>query len=262
MAALMTETAIRLTIGGAVLLLMLLLERRSPVVAVPVGRIGVQAANLALGLLSGLTLRLMAPLIGVAAALVVAEQGFGLMPLAGAAPWLAAVVGFLALDLAIYAQHRAMHTFPWLWRLHRVHHTETHLDATSALRFHPFEIAFSAGWRALVIALVGIPAVAVLVFEIAVNALALFNHANLRLPPGVDRLTRRLVVTPAMHRVHHSLDPDEQRSNFCFTVPWWDWIFASYTPVAREGVDTARVGVSGINLPAPYLWAYLTNPFR
>jgi sterol desaturase/sphingolipid hydroxylase (fatty acid hydroxylase superfamily) len=258
----MNETVLRLAIFVALLLAMVALERRWPMVVPPAARGRVQVANLALAAVSAIVLRLLAPVVGFAAALHAPKHGWGLANLAEIPLWGAAVLGFIALDLAIYAQHRAMHTFDWLWRLHRVHHMETHLDATTALRFHPLEIALSALWRTVVILLLGIPAIAVLMFEIAVNALALFNHANLKLPPRLDHAIRKALVTPAMHRVHHSREPDEQRRNFSFTVPWWDWIFGSYLERSRVATEPQPVGVKDARLSPPLLWAFLVNPFK
>jgi sterol desaturase/sphingolipid hydroxylase (fatty acid hydroxylase superfamily) len=258
----MNDEAIRLIVGAAVLLAMLVLERRWPVVPAPARRVAVQAANLGLAVLCAIALRFALPFVGVAAAFEASDRGWGLMNLAGFSPWLAGLIGLIALDLAIYAQHRAMHTIPFLWRLHRVHHTETHLDATTALRFHPLEILLSAVWRTAIILAMGIPAWAVFAFEMAVNATALFNHANLRLPTALDRAVRSVLVTPDMHRVHHSLDPAEQRRNFSFTVPWWDWIFGSYLGQSVHHATDLPVGVQGPPLPKPLLWSFVVNPFR
>ncbi len=158
--------------------------------AVPPDRARIGIANVALGAMGAVGVRLLLPWAGVAAAVTADTKGIGLAYLFDWPLWLAAVVGFLGLDLAIYAQHRASHAVPLLWRLHRVHHTETHLDFTSALRFHPVEIVLSAGWRWLVILALGAPAVAVLVFETVLNGTALFNHSNLQLPAWLDRASQ------------------------------------------------------------------------
>ncbi|MEZ5513576.1 MAG: sterol desaturase family protein [Steroidobacteraceae bacterium] len=229
--------------------------------AVPPGRARIGIANVALGAVGAVGVRLLLPWAGVAAALTAESRGIGLAQVFDWPLWLAAVVGFLGLDLAIYAQHRASHAVPLLWRLHRVHHTETHLDFTSALRFHPVEIVLSACWRWLVIVALGAPAVAVLVFETVLNGTALFNHSNLQLPARFDCALRLGVVTPAMHRVHHSILHAEQQHNFGFNLPWWDWLFGSYLKQSAQGCDVPRIGVGGHPLSSrrPFL-AMLRDP--
>ncbi len=252
---------LRISISVGVLVLCLLLERALPQVVPPPRRIASALANIALGLTSALTARLLAPWAGVSAALLAAEHASGVihwMQLSGVP---AAILGFLLLDLAIYWQHRLLHTVPGLWRLHRVHHLETHLDATTALRFHPLEIAGSAVWRSLVIIAMGIPVAGVLIFEITVNATALFNHANLRLPPTLDRALRVVLVTPDLHRVHHSLRAEEQRSNYCFNMPWWDWLFGTYRHASIDTMPNA-VGVRGREPPSSSLPQMLCDPLR
>ncbi|MDZ7736662.1 MAG: sterol desaturase family protein [Gammaproteobacteria bacterium] len=157
--------------------------------------------------------------------------------------WLAVVVSFLALDLLIYGQHIAFHKIPWLWRLHRVHHTDTAIDATTGVRFHPIEIVLSMLLKMLGVALLGAPVLAVILFEVVLNATSLFNHANINLPLDIDRWLRRVVVTPDMHRVHHSVVRRETDSNFGFNLPWWDRLFGTYRAQPQAGHLQMRIGL-------------------
>jgi sterol desaturase/sphingolipid hydroxylase (fatty acid hydroxylase superfamily) len=258
----MEEPLLRIGVFALTLAALWAAEARYALLPAPAGRVRQGVVNLALGVLGAALVRLTPMLASVAVAEYAHVQGLGLFVLASLPAVLAIPLGIVALDLAIYCQHRLMHALPLLWRLHRMHHLETHLDATAGVRFHPVEILLSAVWRALVILAFGIPAVAVLAFEILVSVTSLFNHANLKIAPRAEAWVRRLLVTPAMHRVHHSIDPAEQRSNFCFTVPWWDWLFRSYRASAREVSDRARVGVAGSNTPAHSLTALLVDLVR
>jgi sterol desaturase/sphingolipid hydroxylase (fatty acid hydroxylase superfamily) len=149
----------------------------------------------------------------------------------------------LLLDLAIYLQHVMFHAIPGLWRLHRMHHADLDFDTTTGLRFHPLEILISMGIKLAVVAALGPPAVAVLLFEVILNATALFNHANIDLPRPVDRWLRWIVVTPDMHRVHHSVDPRETNSNYGFNLPWWDRLLGTYIPQPAKGHEGMEIGI-------------------
>jgi sterol desaturase/sphingolipid hydroxylase (fatty acid hydroxylase superfamily) len=153
----------------------------------------------------------------------------------------------VALDFAIYLQHVMFHAVPALWRLHRVHHADPDFDVTTGARFHPIEIVLSMLIKLAVIAVLGAPAAAVLVFEVLLNATAMFNHANLKLPEAVDRVLRRLLVTPDMHRVHHSMEVAEANSNFGFNLPWWDRLFGTYRAQARLPQERMAIGVEGLS---------------
>lgn len=192
-------------------------------------------SNLGLSVLNTLAVRaltLVLPFLPIAIATQV--EGEGLFALAGLGGMGAALAGFLLLDLAVYMQHVVFHQVPWFWRLHRVHHADTQFDVTTAIRFHPLEIIVSLAWKAAVIIVFGIPAMAVLAFEIVLNASAMFSHANFSLPARVDRLLRSVVVTPDMHRVHHSTIPREINSNFGFNLSAWDRLFGTFM-VAPSG---------------------------
>jgi sterol desaturase/sphingolipid hydroxylase (fatty acid hydroxylase superfamily) len=178
--------------------------------------------------------RLLAPAGLAAVALWGQGQGIGLLHLMQAPLWLAVPVAILVLDLAVWAQHRASHAVPLLWRLHRVHHADPDVDALTALRFHPVEIALSLAWKAAVVLALGAPALAVLAFEAMLNASALFNHANARLPAPVERIARLFIITPDLHRVHHSPDRVETDSNFGFLLSVWDRLFGAFRPVRAD----------------------------
>ncbi len=217
--------------------------------------------NLALVIIDTLLLRLVLPLLAFDLALQMQRNGVGLLnslpPLAGV------VIGMLALDMMIYWQHRLMHVVPWLWRLHRMHHADTEFDVTTAVRFHPFEIVLSMVIKLGAIAALGVPAVAVLLFEVILNAASLFNHTNLRLSPGVERVLRWFIVTPDMHRIHHSVHVAETNSNFSFSLSIWDRLFGSYCAAPREAHDTMLVGLHEFrNEKDQSLLALLLNPFR
>ncbi len=237
----MDPANIRLPIFLAVLGLMLSLELFWPRRHTPPERRLRWTSNFGIQLLNTLLLRLLFPGTAIGIAAFYSEQGIGLLQ--GQDPRWTIPLSLLVLDLAIYLQHVASHRWSWLWRLHRMHHSDTHLDASSALRFHPAEIMLSMLWKALVLALLGAPVIAVLIFEILLNACAIFNHANVRLPPGLDRVLRRLIVTPDMHRVHHSILPEETNSNYGFNLPWWDRLFGTYRDQPRRGHECMTIGL-------------------
>jgi len=156
---------------------------------------------------------------------------------------LAVVVCVILLDLVIYLQHVLFHAVPALWRVHRMHHADLAFDVTTGVRFHPVEILLSMLIKLAVVAALGAPALAVLIFEVLLNATSMFNHGNVRLAERVDRILRFIVVTPDMHRVHHSADAPETNSNFGFNLPWWDRMFGTYRPQPQAGHDAIRIGI-------------------
>lgn len=206
--------------------------------------------NLSIVVLDVLLLRLLIPLGATGTAVWADIHGYGLFHRTG---WpLAAEAGlaFLALDLVIYWQHRLFHLIPWGWRLHRMHHSDLEFDATTGVRFHPGEILLSMLIKMGAVVALGAPAVAVVVFEIALNATSLFNHSNLRLPALADRALRALIVTPDMHRVHHSVHRHEHDSNYGFNLSWWDRLFGSYTAQPADGHTTMQIGLARFRGPA------------
>jgi sterol desaturase/sphingolipid hydroxylase (fatty acid hydroxylase superfamily) len=219
--------------------------------------------NLALTVLNTVLLRAILPVAAIGVADFAAAHGRGLLNLVPVPyPW-AIVLSVLVLDLAIYLQHLVFHAVPLFWRLHRVHHADLDIDVTTGARFHPVEIILSMLIKFAVILALGPPALAVLLFEILLNATSMFNHANVRLPAGIDRLLRLLVVTPDMHRVHHSVEPRETNSNFGFNLPWWDRLFGTYRAQPEAGHTAMTIGIEQFRSPRE-LWLdrMLLQPFR
>ncbi|MGE5501256.1 MAG: sterol desaturase family protein [Ignavibacteriales bacterium] len=200
-------------------------------------------ANLSLVILNTAAVRVIFPLGAAGVALWASAHGFGLFNLVPTPGALALVVSLLTLDLAIYAQHVAFHRVPLLWRLHRVHHADLDVDVTTGVRFHPLEILLSMAIKVALVVLLGAPALAVVVFEIVLNATSMFNHANVGIPEPVERALRRIVVTPDMHRIHHSIRREETDSNFGFNLSWWDRLFRTYRPQPRDGQQGATLGL-------------------
>jgi sterol desaturase/sphingolipid hydroxylase (fatty acid hydroxylase superfamily) len=243
------EPTIRLGVFLGVLLTLLALERLLPWDhARPLG-LRRWPGNIGLAFAGALLVRAVVPAAAVGTAVWAEARGLGLVPALGIPAWLAIPLSVLLLDLLIYWQHRVTHAVPLLWRLHRVHHADPELDATSALRFHPVEILASMGLKMAAVVALGAPPVAVLAFEILLNATAMFNHAAIRLPKRLEAALRLVLVTPDMHRTHHSEVRAETDSCYGFCLPWWDRIFGSYraAPAAGEGVV---IGVEGWRAPA------------
>lgn len=222
-------------------------------------------ANLSITVLDSLALRALAlalPFLAVGAALDAGQMGWGLFNLTGWPVWIEVVLAILILDFAIWAQHLVTHKVPLFWRFHRVHHADRDFDVTTALRFHPVEILASMLLKIGLVYLLGPAAVAVVLFEIILNGTALFNHSNLRLPLGLDRVVRLVLVTPDMHRVHHSVHRAEHDSNYGFALSIWDRIFGTYIPQPMAGHDAMEVGLQWQDdRPAKLGWA-LGLPFR
>lgn len=240
------EALLRLSIFVGVFALLALAESLWPRRDLVFGRVR-WLANVGLSALNTALLRLsffVVPGLTVLAAHYVEGLSWGLLPAAGVTGIAAAVFGFVVLDLAIYGQHIAFHHVPAFWRLHRVHHADPDFDVSTAIRFHPVEILLSQLWKIAVVIVVGVPAVAVLAFEIALNATSMFSHANLRLPRAVDAALRLLVVTPDMHRVHHSIEVAEANSNFGFNLSLWDRVFGTYLARAKGEQVSMPIGLS------------------
>jgi sterol desaturase/sphingolipid hydroxylase (fatty acid hydroxylase superfamily) len=208
-------------------------------------------------------LRLLLPGAAIAAALFAERQGIGLLPMIGLDGAFGGVVGFLLLDLALFWQHVLSHRIPMLWRVHAMHHADRDLDVTSGLRFHPIEVVLSMLFKVAVIMALGVPAVAVFVFEIVLNAAAQFNHANISIPEPIERWVRLLIVTPDMHRTHHSIDRRETDTNFGFFLSVWDRLFGVYTAEPAAGRAGLVLGLEEHQHhgPSRILWSLLL-PFR
>ncbi len=254
--------AIRLGVFAGLLLLMAVLEARAPRRPRLLPRRARWPGNLGIVAINTAALRLLIPLGAVGLAAIGERRGWGLLNHLPLAPWLRALAAFMLLDLAIYLQHVMFHAVPALWRLHRMHHADLDFDVTTGARFHPGEILLSMGIKLGVVAALGAPAAAVLVFEVALNGTAMFNHANLRLPLGLDRALRWIVVTPDMHRVHHSVVVAETNSNFGFNLPWWDRLLGTYRAQPAAGHLGMTIGIDRFRDPgASRLDRMLLQPF-
>jgi len=238
------EAIIRLGVFAFVFVTMLLWELLAPRRALSVSRAMRWTSNLGLLVLNTIVLRLMFPAAAVGIAYSVGQQGWGLFNLVDLPFWFEVLVAVLLLDLAIYLQHRLMHQVPVLWRLHRVHHADLDFDLTTGSRFHTIEIIVSMLIKWLVILLLGPALVAVLVFEVLLNGMAIFNHANVSLPRAIDRMVRYLLVTPDMHRVHHSTLVRETNSNYGFNLSIWDRIFKTYIDQPEKGHQAMTIGLA------------------
>ncbi len=220
-------------------------------------------ANLSMVLLSSIVLRIVFPAAAVGAALWAQDRGIGLFNVLALPPAIAGMLAFILLDFAVWLEHVASHKIPLLWRIHRMHHADNGFDVTTGLRFHPLEILLSMVWKAGIVVALGAPVLWVLIFEIVLNGTSMFNHSNVRLPLGLDRVLRRFLVTPDMHRVHHSSIPDETDSNYGFNFPFWDRLFGTYVPQPRRGHEAMEIGLSEYRggLTAQLGWM-LALPFR
>lgn len=239
------EAALRLGSFLAVFVIMLVWENRAPKRRLSIARLQRWFHNISLMLLNSLVLRLLFPAAAIGIAYSASKAGWGLFNLLELPYWFEVLVAVLLLDLAIYLQHLLMHRLPLLWRLHRVHHADLDIDMTTGARFHTLEILLSMLIKGLVIFLLGPALLAVMIFEILLSSMALFNHANLRLPVAVDRGLRRLIVTPDMHRVHHSILRRETDSNFGFNLSLWDRLFKTYVDQPEKGHDEMTIGIPG-----------------
>jgi sterol desaturase/sphingolipid hydroxylase (fatty acid hydroxylase superfamily) len=242
-ALLNSEPAIRLAFFAGVLGAMSVWEIVAPRRALIANKPLRWASNLGLVFVSSFVLRLVAPIGAVGVALAAEKSGLGLFQAVLAPTGLEIACSVLLLDFAIYLQHVMFHAVPLLWRLHMVHHADRDIDVTTGLRFHTLEILLSLGIKAGIILLLGAPAVSVLIFEVLLNATSMFNHSNIRMPLGIDRVLRWLVVTPDMHRVHHSHYANETNSNFGFNLPWWDRVFGTYRAQPVDGHLNMTLGL-------------------
>ncbi len=239
------EPAIRLSFFLGIFAIVALWELAAPRRALIVSKALRWSSNLGLVVLNTVLLRLMFPLAAVGVAAFGTANGWGLLNHFQVPFWLAVPVAVIAMDFVIWLQHVMVHAVPALWRLHQVHHADLDYDLTTGARFHPIEIALSMLIKFATIVVLGPPVLAVVIFEVLLNATAMFNHGNIRLPAALDRVLRWFVVTPDMHRVHHSVEDDETNSNFGFNLPWWDRLFGTYRAQPRAGHDAIVIGIHG-----------------
>ncbi len=243
------EPVIRIGVFIGVLALMALWELLAPRRALTVAKSVRWTNNLALVALNTIALRVAFPVAATGLALHATDQGWGLLQQVTLPETLRVVAGVVVLDLAIYFQHVLFHAVPTLWRLHRVHHADLDFDVTTGARFHPIEIFLSMAIKFAVILALGPPALAVLIFEVVLNAASMFNHSNVRIPSAIERVIRSFIVTPDMHRVHHSVLPNETNSNFGFNLSVWDRLFGTYCAQPAKGHTEMTIGLKGFRDP-------------
>lgn len=234
----------RLSVFIVVLITMIALELIVPRRQLLHSRLQRWSANLGLSVLSMLLMRFTIASTAILAATYATSHNWGLLSIINLPMWLNFALSIVLLDLAIYGQHRASHRWAWLWRLHKVHHTDLDLDVTSAIRFHPIEILLSMCYKGLCILIIGVNPIAVIVFEVILSSCALFNHSNIKLPLAVDKVLRLVLVTPDMHRVHHSVIQTETDSNYGFSISIWDRLFGSYVDQPKLGHNKMTIGLS------------------
>jgi len=257
------ELLIRLAAFAGIFAVMAAWEILAPRRDQKLGRRTRWSGNIGIVILDAVLVRLVFPITAVGLALVAEARGWGLFYVLDLPTWVSVPLAVMALDLAIYLQHVLFHAVPTLWRLHRMHHADLELDVTTGTRFHPIEIILSMGIKLGAVAAMGVPAVAVLAFEVLLNATSIFNHSNVRIPAWVDRGLRWIVVTPDMHRVHHSILAPETNSNFGFNLPWWDRLFGTYRERPEAGHEAMTIGIEQFREPAEQrLDRMLTQPFR
>ena len=257
------EPAIRLTAFGGVLLAMLTLQHLFPRKQRVASALARWRTNGLLVVIDSIAVRLLGPFIAVVVAAWAGRHSIGLFALTPLPIWLEIILAIILLDMAIYAQHVASHKIPMLWRFHQVHHADRDIDATTGVRFHPVEIIISMLYKAALMVLIGPAVVAVIMFEVLLNGSAIFNHANVLLPKGLDRVLRRVIVTPDMHRVHHSVYRDETDSNYGFFLSVWDHVFKTWRAEPRDGHAAMVIGLPDHQDEAPtrLLWS-LSVPFH
>lgn len=257
------ESAIRLGFFIGILAIMAVWEVAAPRRILSTAKLSRWVNNLGIVLLNSVILRVLFPAGAVGVAVFCARQGWGLLNQDPLPDRLAVILSVVVLDFAIYLQHVMFHAVPGLWRLHRVHHADLDFDVTTGARFHPIEIVLSMLFKFAVIVVLGAPALSVVAFEVLLNATAMFNHSNARLPVVLDRVLRRFVVTPDMHRVHHSTEDHEANSNFGFNLPVWDRLFGTYQDQPATGHEKMVIGIRDFRDPKQVdrLVGMLTLPF-
>ncbi len=257
------EVSIRLGFFFGIFAVMAMWEMVAPLRVLTVSRAVRWANNMGLVFLNSIVLRLLFPAAAVGVAAFAAEQGWGLLNYYELPLLPGLVLAVVAMDFIIYLQHVLVHAVPALWRLHRVHHADLDFDVTTGARFHPIEIILSMLIKFATIVVLGPPIVAVVVFEVVLNAMAMFNHGNVHLPPRLDGVLRLFVVTPDMHRVHHSIEDNETNSNFGFNLSIWDRIFGTYIAQPREGHEGMTIGIHQYREPKQVSWlpGMLALPF-
>jgi len=258
------EKVIRMGAFFGILGVMALWEMLAPRRALTVSKAVRWVSNLGIVFFNSFLVWLVFPVLAVGMAAFASNQGWGIFNYFELPFWFVVIASVVIMDLIIYLQHVMVHAVPALWRLHRVHHADLDFDVTTGARFHPLEIILSMLIKFATIAVLGPPVLAVVIFEVVLNGTAMFNHSNVRLPLGIDRVLRWLVVTPDMHRVHHSVEDDEANSNFGFNLPWWDRLFGTYRDQPRAGHEGMTIGIHKYREPKQVAWlpGMLLLPFK
>lgn len=256
------ESAIRIIMFGLVLATMIALEHLFPKKRRSLPRSKRWATNIGLVVIDTIAVRIVVPISAVSMAAITTQHSWGLFNILALPTFLELMLAVVLLDMFVYWQHVASHHFPILWRLHKVHHADRDIDASTGVRFHPLEIVLSMIYKVIVVLLMGPAVAAVVIFEILLNASSLFNHANVRLPTWLDKVVRLLIVTPDMHRIHHSTVVKETNSNYGFNLSYWDHLFGSYIESPSAGHDDMTIGLESYqnHKPAKLFWT-LTVPF-
>ena len=258
-----SETAIRLAAFLVIFATMAVLEQSLPRREANAAKGARWRTNLAMVIVDSIVLRIVFPMAAVGTAIWAEQRGYGLFPMIETPGLIAGIIAFAVLDFAVWLEHLASHKIPILWRIHRMHHSDIDFDVTTALRFHPLEIIISMVWKAGVVIALGAPVLAVLAFEIVLNGAAMFNHSNVKLPLAADKMLRWLIVTPDMHRIHHSIRYHEMDSNYGFNFAFWDRLFGTYSLDPQDGHSGMTIGLPDYQDAAPtgLIWS-LILPFR
>ncbi len=262
------ETVVRFGAFMVIFVVLAVLEILAPRRRLLTSKVRRWFANLTIVVLNPLSVVLIFPILPIGLAHIASEQNWGLLNHTSMSEWMQVVAGVIALDLTVYAQHVLHHAIPTLWRLHMVHHADLDFDMTTGLRFHPIEIIVSMAIKLSAVAALGAPPLAVLIFEVVLNATSMFNHSNIRIPEKMDRILRLLVVTPDMHRVHHSVIIRETNSNYGFNLPWWDRLFGTYKDQPDKGHNDMVIGLSQfrdpqkLSLPRLLILPFVGDPGR
>jgi sterol desaturase/sphingolipid hydroxylase (fatty acid hydroxylase superfamily) len=257
-----SETLVRLGFFAAIFFVVAQSEKIAPRRILLKSKFKRWISNLGMQIIDVVVLCLIFPIFPVGLAVICGQRGWGLLNYCRIIPPMALIIGVLALDFIIYLQHRMFHFVPVFWRVHMVHHTDEDIDVTTAVRFHPLEIILSLAIKFAAVAAIGAPPLSVLIFEIILNGASMFNHGNIKIPLSFDRVIRMVLVTPDMHRVHHSVIARETNSNYGFSFPWWDRLFGTYIAQPQGGHDKMKIGLNGYHDDRSLkLSALLTMPF-
>ncbi len=258
------EPQIRMTFFFGMLVIMAVWELVAPMRQLSVSKMVRWGNNLGIVFLNSFLIRLLLPATAVGIAGFASEHGWGILNYFDMPFWIAVIASVIVMDFIIYLQHVMVHAIPLLWRIHRMHHADIDFDVTTGARFHPIEIFLSMFIKFATIIVLGPPVVAVVIFEIILNATAMFNHSNIKLPKTVDSILRLFLVTPDMHRVHHSVEDDEANSNFGFSLPWWDRMFGTYRNQPRAGHIKMKIGIHKFSDSKQVSWlpGMLMLPFK